>query len=255
MTQANGALAGRTVLITGASGGLGERFARIAAAAGAKVALCARRVERLEQIAADITATGGQALAVALDVSQEASVKEAFDRAEAAFGTVDTVIANAGIEHSGSVFDISVDQFDQVFAVNVRGVFLTAREAARRMQEAGQAERGRIVLVSSITGQSVAPGILPYSASKAAVSHMGRLFAREWARTGPNVNCISPGYIATDINHDWFATESGQKHIRTFPRRRLLDEDGLDGVVLYLLSDAAKNTTGANFTVDDGQTL
>jgi NAD(P)-dependent dehydrogenase (short-subunit alcohol dehydrogenase family) len=255
MTQANGALAGRTVLITGASGGLGERFARIAAAAGAKVALCARRVERLEQIAADITATGRQALAVALDVSQEASVKEAFDRAEAAFGTVDTVIANAGIEHSGSVFDISVDQFDQVFAVNVRGVFLTAREAARRMQEAGQAERGRIVLVSSITGQSVAPGILPYSASKAAVSHMGRLFAREWARTGPNVNCISPGYIATDINHDWFATESGQKHIRTFPRRRLLDEDGLDGVVLYLLSDAAKNTTGANFTVDDGQTL
>ncbi|HEY8604189.1 SDR family NAD(P)-dependent oxidoreductase [Tsuneonella suprasediminis] len=255
MTEANDTLAGRTVLITGASGGLGERFARIAAAAGARVALCARRVDRLEQIAADIGAGGGQALAVALDVSEEASVKEAFDRAEAAFGTVDTVIANAGIEHSGSVFDISVDQFDQVFAVNVRGVFLTAREAARRMQEAGQAERGRIVLVSSITGQSIAPGILPYSASKAAVSHMGRLFAREWARTGPNVNCISPGYIATDINHDWFATESGQKHIRTFPRRRLLDEDGLDGVVLYLLSDAAKNTTGANFTVDDGQTL
>ncbi|QSB45366.1 SDR family oxidoreductase [Altererythrobacter sp. FM1] len=255
MTEANDTLAGRTVLITGASGGLGERFARIAAAAGARVALCARRVDRLEQIAADIGAGGRQALAVALDVSEEASVKEAFDRAEAAFGTVDTVIANAGIEHSGSVFDISVEQFDQVFAVNVRGVFLTAREAARRMQEAGQAERGRIVLVSSITGQSVAPGILPYSASKAAVSHMGRLFAREWARTGPNVNCISPGYIATDINHDWFATESGQKHIRTFPRRRLLDEDGLDGVVLYLLSDAAKNTTGANFTVDDGQTL
>ncbi|ALG60483.1 MULTISPECIES: SDR family NAD(P)-dependent oxidoreductase [Citromicrobium] len=255
MTEKSGALAGRTVLITGASGGLGERFARLAAEAGAKVVLCARRVERLEQIAANIEAAGGQALAVALDVSQEASVKAGFDRAEAAFGTVDTVIANAGIEHSGSVFDISVEQFDQVFAVNVRGVFLTAREAARRMQEAGEAERGRIVLVSSITGQSVAPGILPYSASKAAVSHMGRLFAREWARTGPNVNCISPGYIATDINHDWFATERGQKHIRTFPRRRLLDEDGLDGAVLYLLSDAAKNTTGANFTIDDGQSL
>ena len=255
MRQANGVLAGRTVLITGASGGLGERFARIAADAGAKIVLCARRVERLEQIAADIGSAGGQALAVALDVSREASVKEAFDRAEAAFGTIDTVIANAGIEHSGSVLDISVEQFDQVFAVNVRGVFLTAREAARRMQEAGQADRGRIVLVSSITGQSVAPGILPYSASKAAVSHMGRLLAREWARAGPNVNCISPGYIATDINYEWFATELGQKHIRTFPRRRLLDEDGLDGVVLYLLSDAAKNTTGASFTVDDGQSL
>lgn len=255
MTDTNPSLAGRSVLITGASGGLGERFARIAAAAGAKVVLCARRVDRLEQIAADIEAEGGRALAVALDVSQEPSIKEAFDRAETEFGIIDTVIANAGIEHSGSVFDISVENFDQVFAVNVRGVFLTAREAARRMQEAGQAERGRIVLVSSITGQSCAAGILPYSASKAAVSHMGRLFAREWARTGPNVNCISPGYIATDINHDWFATEKGQKHIRTFPRRRLLDEDGLDGVVLYLMSDAAKNTTGANFTVDDGQSL
>ena len=84
---------------------------------------------------------------------------------------------------------------------------------------------------------------------------MGRLFAREWARTGPNVNCISPGYIATDINREWFATEKGQKHIQTFPRRRLLDDDGLDGIILYLLSDVAKNTTGANFTVDDGQSL
>lgn len=248
-------LTGRTVLITGASGGLGERFARIAAEAGAKVVLCARRIERLERIATEIVAAGGCALALSLDVADESSVISAFDLAEAEFGTVDAVIANAGIEHSGSVFDISLDHFDEVFAVNVRGVFLTAREAAGRMLAAGQAERGRIVLVSSITGQSCAAGILPYSASKAAVSHMGRLFAREWARTGPNVNCISPGYIATDINQKWFATESGKKHIRTFPRRRLLDDDGLDGVVLYLLSDDAKNTTGANFTVDDGQSL
>lgn len=251
----NVSLVGRTVLITGASGGLGERFARIAASAGGKVVLCARRTERLERIADEIMAEGGSAVPVALDVTDENSVQRAFDRAEAEIGVVDTVIANAGIEHSGSVFDITADQFDQVFAVNVRGVFLTAREAARRMQEAGQAERGRIVLVSSITGQSCAAGILPYSASKAAVSHMGRLFAREWARTGPNVNCISPGYIATDINREWFETEKGKKHIRTFPRRRLLNEDGLDGVILYLLSDAAKNTTGANFTVDDGQSL
>jgi NAD(P)-dependent dehydrogenase (short-subunit alcohol dehydrogenase family) len=248
-------LGGRTVLITGASGGLGERFARICAAAGAKVVIGARRTERLEAIAAELEAQGQPALAIPLDVTDPASIAAAFDAAEARFGPVDSVIANAGVEKSGAALTLTAEDFDAVFSVNAKGVFLTACEAARRMIAAGVAERGRVLLVSSITAHSVAPGIAPYSASKAAVSHMGRLLAREWARTGPNVNCISPGYIASDMVADWFASEGGQRHLKSFPRRRLVDEDGLDGAVLYLLSDAAKNTTGADLTVDDGQSL
>jgi len=248
-------LTGRTVLVTGASGGLGERFARICANAGAAVVLAARRTERLEIIAAELCDTGARALAVPMDVTSEPSVEAAFDRAQAEMGPIDSIVANAGIEHSGRVNDIAIEDFDAVFAVNVRGVFLTARTAARRMQEAGIAERGRIVLISSITARIVSPGMTPYSVSKAAVSHMGRQLAREWVRTGPNVNCISPGYIASDLVNDWFASEAGQKQMNGFPRRRLVEEDGLDGVLLYLLSDTAHNTTGSDITVDDGQTL
>lgn len=248
-------LAGRTVLVTGASGGLGERFARICANAGAAVVLAARRAERLETIAAELRNTGAKTLALPMDVTSESSVEAAFDRAQAELGVIDSVVANAGIEHSGRVNDIAIDDFDAVFAVNVRGVFLTARTAAKRMQAADIAERGRIVLISSITARIVSPGMTPYSVSKAAVSHMGRQLAREWVRTGPNVNCLSPGYIASDLVNDWFASEGGQKQMNGFPRRRLVEEDGLDGALLYLLSDAARNTTGSDITVDDGQTL
>lgn len=248
-------LVGRTVLVTGASGGLGERFVRICADAGAAVVLAARRTERLDAIVEELQSAGARALAVPMDVTSEASVEAAFDKAQAELGVIDSVVANAGIEHSGRVNDIAIEDFDAVFAVNVRGVFLTARTAAKRMEAAGIAERGRIVLISSITARIVSPGMTPYSISKAAVSHMGRQLAREWVRTGPNVNCLSPGYIASDLVNDWFASEGGQRQMNGFPRRRLVEEDGLDGALLYLLSDAARNTTGSDITVDDGQTL
>lgn len=248
-------LSGRTVLITGASGGLGEHFARVCAAAGAAVVLGARRTERLDAIVAHLRSEGARALAVPLDVTSEASLEAALDRAQGEMGTIDSVVANAGIEASGPIDSITVEDWDGVFAVNVRGAFLTARQAARRMREAGIAERGRIVLISSITARVTNPGIVPYSASKAAVSHLGRLLAREWVRTGPNVNCLSPGYIETDLVADWFASEGGQKQMARFPRRRLSEPEGLDGALLFLLSDAARNTTGADITIDDGQTL
>lgn len=250
-----GSLAGRTVLITGASGGLGEHFARTCVDAGAAVVLAARRTDRLETIVKDLQAQGARAMAVAMDVTSEVSVQCAFDAAQAAMGPIHSVVANAGIEISGPVDRLSVDDWDQVFDVNVRGTFLTAREAQRRMRDAGIAERGRIVLISSITARITNPGIVPYSASKAAVSHMGRLLAKEWVRTGPNVNCISPGYIGTELVADWFASEGGQKQIQRFPRKRLAEAQGLDGALLFLLSDAAANTTGTDIVIDDGQTL
>ena len=255
----NGAaeLTGRTVLITGASSGLGLRFAMVAALAGAKVVLAARRVDRLQALASEIAEAGGVAAAVAMDVTDEASVIAGFDAAEAFIGPVDTVIANAGINNEGAAADIGVDAFDQLMAINVRGVFLTAREGARRMMAAGSRDhrRGRIVLISSIGAHKVLPGLTAYCASKAAVVMMGRSLAREWANRGINVNVVCPGYVETELNTDWFQSPGGKAQIATFPRRRLMEADDLDAMMLYLASDASRAITGSVFTLDDGQTL
>jgi NAD(P)-dependent dehydrogenase (short-subunit alcohol dehydrogenase family) len=237
MTQAFD-LSGRVALVTGASSGLGRRFSRILAASGAKVALAARRVDRLTALAEEIKAAGGEAAAVAL-------------------GPVDTVIANAGMNSRGLATDIPIDEFDQVMSINVRGVFLTAREGARRMIAAGSREsgKGRIVLVASIGAVKVLPGLVPYCASKAAVAMMGKAMAREWANRGININVICPGYIETELNADWFGEEGGKKQVAGFPRRRLMDEQDLDGMVLWLCADGSGAVTGSTFVLDDGQTL
>lgn len=248
-------LHGRTVLVTGASSGLGERFAVAAARAGAKVVAGARRVDRLDALVRRIADDGGDAHAVAMDVTDERSVERAFDDGEARFGPIDGVVANAGISGEGLAVDMPVEEFDRVFATNVRGVFLTARTAARRMQARGDAARGRVVLVSSITARMRTNGLSAYSASKAAVTHLGGLLAKEWARTGPNVTTLSPGYIATELAGDWFRSEGGQRQMTRWPRRRLLDEDALDDMMIHLLSDASAAVTGADFVVDDGQSL
>jgi NAD(P)-dependent dehydrogenase (short-subunit alcohol dehydrogenase family) len=250
-------LTGRTVLITGASSGLGERFARVAAAAGAKVAMAARRIDRLETLAREIAADGGVAHPVAMDVTDEASVIAGFDSAHAALGPVDTVIANAGMNSEGLATDVTAEEFDRVMAINVRGVFLTAREGARRMIAVGSREsrRGRVVLIASIGAQKVLPGLTAYCTSKAAVVMMGRSLAREWANRGINVNVICPGYVETELNADWFATDGGKAQIAGFPRRRLMEADDLDAMTLYLASDASRAVTGSVFTLDDGQTL
>ncbi|KPP95424.1 SDR family NAD(P)-dependent oxidoreductase [Erythrobacter sp. HL-111] len=244
-------LSGRTALVTGASSGLGARFGRILAANGARVALGARRRDRLEALAAEI---GPNAAAIAMDVAHEADVIAGYDAAEAAFGTVDTVIANAGIDGAGLMTEISEAEIERTLAINLKGAILTAREGARRMMAAG-VTNGRIVLVASITAFEPSPGLVAYAASKAGVVQAARSMAREWARAGICVNTISPGYIRTAINDEWFDTEGGRKQIARFPRKRLMEESGLDGPVLFLCSDAAEFVTGADFVLDDGQTL
>lgn len=244
-------LTGRTALITGASSGLGARFGRMLAANGARVALGARRVDRLAALASEI---GPNAAAVQMDVGREADIIAGFDAAEAAFGTIDTVIANAGVDGAGMITAMSEAEIAHTLQVNLTGAILTAREGARRMMAAG-ITRGRIVLVASITAFEASPGLVAYSASKAGVVQAGRSMAREWARSGICVNTISPGYIRTAINADWFETEPGKRQIARFPRKRLMGEEGLDGPLLFLCSDAAEFVTGANFVLDDGQTL
>lgn len=244
-------LTGRTALVTGASSGLGTRFGRILAASGANVALGARRADRLAALAAQI---GPQAAAVTMDVGREADIIAGFDAAEAAFAPVDTVIANAGVDGAGMATAISEEEIEATLAINLKGAILTAREGAKRMMAHG-VTKGRIVLIASITAFEPSPGLVAYAASKAGVVQAGRTLAREWARSGINVNTVSPGYIRTAINDAWFDTEGGQKQIARFPKRRLMREEGLDAMVLFLCSDASEFVTGADFVMDDGQTL
>jgi NAD(P)-dependent dehydrogenase (short-subunit alcohol dehydrogenase family) len=245
-------LSARTALVTGASSGLGTRFGRILAASGANVALGARRADRLAALAAEI---GPQAAAVTMDVAREADIIAGFDAAEAAFGRpVDTVIANAGVDGAGMATSISEDEIEQTLAINLKGAILTAREGAKRMMAQG-VTKGRIVLIASITAFEPSPGLVAYAASKAGVVQAGRTLGREWARAGINVNTVSPGYIRTAINDAWFDTEPGKKQIAKFPKRRLMGEEGLDAMILFLCSDASEFVTGTDFVLDDGQTL
>lgn len=244
-------LSGRKALVTGASSGLGARFGRILAGSGAQVALAARRKEKLAALASEI---GEAACPISMDVSKENDVIAGFDAAESAFGTIDTVIANAGIDGAGMATDMPEAEIEQTLNVNLKGAILTAREGAKRMMAAG-VTKGRIVMIASITAFEPSPGLVAYSASKAGVIQAARSMAREWARRGISINTISPGYIRTDINAAWFETEPGRRQISRFPRKRLMEAQGLDAVLLFLCSDAAEFVTGTDFVLDDGQTL
>ncbi len=250
-------LAGRTALITGASSGLGAHFARLFARAGANVVIGARRADRIADLAQEIEAGGTGALAVSMDVTDEASVKAAYDAAEARFGTVDTVIANAGTSAPGRATDIADTGLRMVTDTNFLGVYLTAREGARRMIAAGVRDtgKGRIVLIGSITAHLTGEGDSAYAATKAAVAHLGRNLAREWVRQGINVNTIQPGYIQTEIAGDFFQTDYGKAKIAAFHRKRMQPIDSLDPMMLYFASDASAAVTGSVIDVDDGQSL
>ncbi|HRD27980.1 MAG TPA: SDR family oxidoreductase, partial [Caulobacter sp.] len=181
----------------------------------------------------------------------------AFDAVEAALGPISILVNNAGVGGDGMAMDMSVETFDQTFAVNVRGVYFGAVEAARRMIASGVAEAGeaRIINIASIAAFNQLPGLSVYCASKAACASLTKGLAREWARPRIAVNAICPGYIETEINADWFRTEGGQKQIKSFPRRRLMDEDVLDEALLMLAGRRAHFITGTLITIDDGQTL
>lgn len=250
-------LNGRVLLITGASSGLGAHLARAAASAGAAVALAARRADRLEHLVGEITSTGGRAAAVSMDVADEGSIAAGFGAAEQALGPVNSVLANAGLNIASAALDLSADDFDQIMSVNLRGVFLTAREGARRMVAGGSKDKGdgRIVLVGSVGSHRVLPGLTAYSTSKAGVLMMGKSLAREWAMRGINVNTIMPGWIKTELNTEWLESPGGEKLIASFPRRRVMMPEDLDGITLYLLSDASRAITGGGFELDDGQSL
>ena len=240
-------------VVTGASGGLGEHFARVLAAHGAAVAVTARREDRIVALAAEINAGGGRAYALPLDVADAASIAPALDRIEAELGPIDILVNNAGVGGEGMALDLSIEDFDATFAVNVRGTFFAARETAKRIIARGG--EGRILNIASIASHTVLPGLSAYCGSKAAVAMLTRSLAREWARRGVAVNALCPGYIETGINDAWWPTEGGQKQLKGFPRRRLMEAQDLDEAFLMLVGPAARTITGSVITIDDGQSL
>jgi 3-oxoacyl-[acyl-carrier protein] reductase len=246
-------LTGQIALVTGASSGLGVRFAQVLAEAGAAVTLLARRADRLEAVRADIEQAGGRAVAIAADVTDRAAMTRAFDAVEKAFGTVTVLVNNAGVVTSGRAVDMAEDEWRRVIEINLNAVFFAAQEAARRMLAAGKS--GAIINIASMLGLSVAKGVAPYAAAKAGVIQLTKAMALELAFKGIRVNAIAPGWFVTDLTRDYLASEAGAAIKREIPAGRFGEARDLDGALLLLASDAGRFITGETIVVDGGQVV
>jgi NAD(P)-dependent dehydrogenase (short-subunit alcohol dehydrogenase family) len=245
----------KIALVTGASSGLGAQFARVLAANGAQVILAARRVERLQELRAEIESQGGAADVVPLDVSDQDSIAAAVAKVEAENGPIDILVNNAGVSTVARLTDVTSVDYDFMFNTNVKGAFFVAQEVAKRMigrAKQQQDFRGRIVNIASVAAFKVLSQIGVYCMTKAAVVHMTRSQAAEWGRYGINVNAICPGYIRTEINDSHWDTEAGQKLVNMLPRKRIGEANDLDSVLLMLVADESQFINGAIITADDG---
>jgi len=244
-------LTGKTALVTGASSGLGVRFAKVLAAAGARVVIAARRADKLAELAQLITEHGGSAHAVSLDVNDLEAIPDFYAKLRDDGFMPDILINNAGMNVVKTALEYSVADYHQVMGTNLSGPFFLSTEMARH--HIAQGTPARIVNISSVGGFKVLPGLTPYCTSKSGILMMTKGLAREWARDEINVNAICPGYIETEINDFWWKTDGGKKQMATWPRRRLADQSDLDGALLLLSGPMGAGMTGTSITVDDGQ--
>lgn len=243
----------KLIVITGASGGLGRHFALTLSAAGARVALCARRLPLLQQLQAQIVAAGGQAVAVALDVTDSAAVEHAYEKVRSALGEPDVLINNSGVT-VGKVWPEQTEaDWDAVLDTNLKGAFLMSTAFARQWQMAKRP--GVILNIASILGLRQAAGVGPYSVSKSALIQLTKTMALEFARFGIRVNALAPGYIETDINRGFLDSAPGQAMLKRIPQRRLGQAQDLDGAVGLLVSDSSAYITGIVIPVDGGHLL
>lgn len=243
-------LTGRVALVTGASSGLGERFARVLAAQGAAVALCARRVDRLDALAADITEAGGKAIPVQMDAANAEALVEAVSAAEAAFGTVDILVNNAGIPDAQRAHKMPLELVDRVLDINVRAPWLLSCEVARRLIAAKKP--GNIVNISSVAHYRYdGGGAALYSVSKTAIARMTEVLSTEWAFANINVNAIAPGMFVSEMTDGMFERIGDPRE--WVARARVPVAAQLDSTLLYLVSSASECVTGAVIKVDDGQ--
>ncbi len=246
-------LHGKVALVTGASSGLGARFAEVLAENGASVVLVARRADRLNALEARIEKSGGKASAVEADVRDRAARRAAFDAAEKTFGTVTILVHNAGVVSSGRAIELAEEEWRRVLSTNLDAVFFCAQEAARRMLAAGKG--GAIVKIASVLGFGVDKGVIAYATAKAGVIQLTKALALELAFKGVRVNAIAPGWIVTDLNRDYLQSERGLALKREIPIGRFGEERDLDGPLLLLVSDAGRFVTGATIVADGGQMI
>jgi len=238
------------ILITGASQGLGRQFARVLAGHGASVVLAARQAAKLKNLEEEIRAKGGRAAAVQMDVTDMASIASALDAAEAAFGPVTVLINNAGIAIEKLATDQTEADWDAVINSNLKGAYFLATELARRM--IARRQEGNIVNIASVLGTGVLKAVSPYAISKAGMIQGTKAMALELAGSGIRINALAPGYIDTEMNHDFWATPAGEKLTKRIPQRRVGAESDLDGAILLLASKASRYMTGSVVTVDGG---
>jgi len=236
--------------VTGASAGLGRHFATTLVRHGVAVVLAARRRDRLDALRDEITAAGGRAVTVAMDVTDGESIRAGFATAVDALGPIDVTVNNAGIGVTKPALELGESDWDEVVDTNLRGAWLVAQTAARGLVAA--ARPGRIVNVASITGLRTIGQLAPYAAAKAGLIHLTRVLAMEWARHEIQVNALAPGYIETDLNRAFWATPAGKRLVERIPQRRIGQPSDLDGPLLLLASDAGAFMTGSILVVDGG---
>jgi len=238
--------------VTGASQGLGRRFAQVLAGHGAAVGLAARQVEKLEDLREVIAAAGGRAACVALDVTDTAAIERALDQVENALGPVEILVNNAGVAVSKGVLEQTEADWDRVVGTNLKGAFFTAQAVAKRMVTRGG---GAIVNIASVLALDVVGHLAPYAAAKGGLWQLTRSMGLELARHGVRVNALAPGYIETEINRDFLATEAGERMKKRIPQRRFGTPEDLDGALLLLASDASRYMTGSIIVIDGGLLL
>lgn len=247
-------LANRTALVTGASSGLGRHFAGVLAGAGATVVVAARRMDKLEEVVAEISKKGGNALAVEMDVTSDGSVVAAFDSVREALGRpCDVVINNSGMSREGWFREQSEEDWNAVIDTNLTGVWRVGKHATNALIEAKA--KGSIVNIASITAHRTQLMTAAYCVSKAGVDHLTRHMALENARYGIRVNAISPGYFKTAINDAYLESEAGEAMRKRVAFRRFGEYRELDGALLLLASEAGSYMTGSTLVVDGGHLL
>ncbi|MGA7259436.1 MAG: glucose 1-dehydrogenase [Stellaceae bacterium] len=243
-------IADQVALVTGASSGIGRHFAALLAAAGAKVALAARRADRLAELADEIEAAGGQSLPIACDVTCSDDVAAAVATAENELGPLSILVNNAGVVVSKPLFEHTEADWDHVIDTNLKGAWLMAREFARHL--VGLKRPGRIINISSVLGSRTIGRVPAYCAAKAGLTHLTQVLAMELARYGILVNALAPGYVETDFNRAFFQTEPGKALIARIPLKRLGQTADLDGALLFLASPASAYVSGTVIAVDGG---
>ena len=201
-------------------------------------------------MAAAIEAEGGAACPVSMDVTSAPSIAAGFDRAESSFGTVEILVNNAGVATSNRAMDLDEADWDLVVGTNLKGAWLVAQEAARRMAESQRG--GSIINIASVTALRVARGLAHYGASKAGLVHLTGSLAYEWAKHDIRVNAIAPGYILTEMNAEFFASPAGLDLIGRIPQQRVGRPEDLDGTLILLASDASRYMSGSVVSVDGG---